>query len=338
MTISFPTSSRLLISADLAPVQGNRFQPTGFPALGAATYRLADDTTMLLVESPQSMANRLETVMLEPGSVAPRALFTGLPYVRVLREGAAITSSLVEAHRLNSPYILEGDDKSFRNALIEALGVADETAVDERLLANVVMKYDPSSLIHGLFLAKKDISGGRFRLRRALSSFIEARNVSPVASGGVKNDRVNPSGDTGAGFGNVPFSREEFTAERVTAYFNLDLGQLRAYRLPEAATALLAALAVWKVRTLLDDGLRLRTACDFEVTDIRATRPTSYELPTIAALEQEIRDGIAKCTADGLFATPAVTDVQWSAGGSAKAAKPAKAAKGKSSPDRAEKD
>jgi CRISPR-associated protein Csb1 len=30
---------RLLIEASLRPVQGVRFQPTGFPNLGAATYR-----------------------------------------------------------------------------------------------------------------------------------------------------------------------------------------------------------------------------------------------------------------------------------------------------------
>lgn len=30
-------SHRLLIEAELVPVQGSRFQPTGFPDLGAAT-------------------------------------------------------------------------------------------------------------------------------------------------------------------------------------------------------------------------------------------------------------------------------------------------------------
>ena len=50
---------RLLLQAKLKPVQGSRFQPTGFPDLGAATFDGPDGAKMLLVESAQSMANRL---------------------------------------------------------------------------------------------------------------------------------------------------------------------------------------------------------------------------------------------------------------------------------------
>ncbi|MEJ1973477.1 MAG: type I-U CRISPR-associated RAMP protein Csb1/Cas7u [Lacunisphaera sp.] len=56
------TAPRLLITAKLTPVLGTRFQPTGFPDLGAAQYKTADGQNMLLVESAQSMANRLESV------------------------------------------------------------------------------------------------------------------------------------------------------------------------------------------------------------------------------------------------------------------------------------
>jgi CRISPR-associated protein Csb1 len=51
--------SRLLMTVPLKPVQGDRFQPTGFPSLGAATYQTSHGC-QLLVESAQSMANRLE--------------------------------------------------------------------------------------------------------------------------------------------------------------------------------------------------------------------------------------------------------------------------------------
>jgi len=57
--------SRMLMDAEFAPVQGDRFQPTGFADLGAATYTLPDGTRMLLVESAQSMANRLEATLLD---------------------------------------------------------------------------------------------------------------------------------------------------------------------------------------------------------------------------------------------------------------------------------
>lgn len=36
-------------------------------------------------------------------------------------------------------------------------------------------------------------------------------------------DEVDPSGDMKKGFGHVPFLRDEYTARRITAYFNLDL-------------------------------------------------------------------------------------------------------------------
>jgi CRISPR-associated protein Csb1 len=49
---------RLLLKAALKPIQGTRFQPTGFPDLGAATYDGPDGRKMILVESAQSMANR----------------------------------------------------------------------------------------------------------------------------------------------------------------------------------------------------------------------------------------------------------------------------------------
>jgi CRISPR-associated protein Csb1 len=51
---------RLLMEAELRPLQTPRFQPTGFPDLGPARYQLHDGTEMLLVESAQSVANRLE--------------------------------------------------------------------------------------------------------------------------------------------------------------------------------------------------------------------------------------------------------------------------------------
>ena len=45
---------------------------------------------------------------------------------------------------------------------------------------------------------------------------------------------------------------------------------------------------VAKIRTLLSEGLRLRTACDFDVTDVRVTRPTGFELPSAATLAAEL--------------------------------------------------
>jgi CRISPR-associated protein Csb1 len=149
-----------------------------------------------------------------------------------------------------------------------------------------------------VFLAKKELAGGRYRIARALSAFIEASGVRVAASGGVKNDHVNPSGVTKDGFGNVPFARDEFTADRIDCHVNLDLGQLRGYGLGGDVERLLILLALYRVRRLLDGDLRLRTACDLEPVDrdsIMATRPAGFPLPSLADLERALPAAIAIC-------------------------------------------
>ncbi len=293
--------SRLLVEADLKPMQGSRFQPTGFPDLGPALFE-TNDGPCLLVESAQSMANRLEAVCWDGPAQDLVGPLKGLSYVRVNDEaGSFRTSSVLEAHRMNSPYILEGKDSSLMKTLSEEVKVFGDRGVDRPTVAKLVARYDINALLHGLFLAKQELAGGRIRIERALSSFIEARGVRPAASGGVKNDHLNPSGDAKKGFGNVPFQREEFTADQITAFFSLDLAQLRGYRLGEAAERLLTALALYKIRALLDGGLRLRTACDLEVSAIRVRRPEGYELPTLPVLTAALPELIRGCS--GLFAS-----------------------------------
>src|SRR5436190_2660659 len=97
---------RLLMQASLHPIQGDRFQPTGFPDLGAAIYKRPDGTPMLLVESAQSMANRLEAVCWDEANDRIIATLVGLPHIVVDLGKGLTTSSIQEAHRLNSPYII----------------------------------------------------------------------------------------------------------------------------------------------------------------------------------------------------------------------------------------
>src|SRR5690606_34383023 len=164
-----------------------------------------------------------------------------------------------------------------------------------------VLRLDTNALLHGLFLAKKELAGGRLRLPRALSGFIEAEDVSIAQSGGVKNDTVNPSGDTSKGFGNVPYAREEFTAKRIVAYFNLDLAQIRGFGLGAKVEAMLIAIALYKIRRFLEHGLRLRTACDLECRELRATRPTGCQIPELAHIEKELPALIAAVAGEGRF-------------------------------------
>lgn len=289
---------RLLFSVELKPIQGTRFQPTGFPDLGAAVYQ-AGEKTYLLVESAQSMANRLEAVCWDTAANDLRPPLQGLSYIRVEQDGEYLTSSIMEAHRINSPYILESKDRSFFELLRDDVARLAEGPIDRHALATALLRYDVNSLLHGVFLAKKELAGGRLRVARALSAFIEAEGGQVAASGGVKNDHVNPGGDTSKGFGNVPFHREEYTADKITAYFNLDLGQIRGYGLGEGVERMLILLALYKIRAFLDGDLRLRTACDLTLADagpsILSDSPPGFALPTLVELEAALPAAIDAC-------------------------------------------
>ncbi len=302
------SSPRLLLEAELAPVQGTRFQPTGFPNLGAALYDGPDGTPMLLVESAQSMANRLEATCWDVVNEDLVAALKGLPYIRVVdQHGKKVTNSILEAHRLNSERIARSDD--FKK-ISEEIGYKPDEAYNVlEKLPPVLLKYDINSLIHGVFLEE---IAGVIRLPRVLSSFIEAHSVSIVQSGGVKIDRVSPG--VKGGDGNVIYSKEEFTAPKITAYFNLDLAQIRAFGLGENVERLLIALALFKILKFLETGLRLRTACDLDCKELRVTRPNGYALPVLSELEAELPSLIDAVAAEGHFAAPRVTEVTWQKG------------------------
>lgn len=309
-------TQRLLIEATLKPLQGRRFQPTGFPNLGAALYRTPDDREMLLVESAQSVANRLEKVCWDEVADDWIQALRGLPLVKVRAvDGSPLTNSLLEAHRLNSAYI---ENSTWFEVLKKEIGYSEKAArpLDmRRQVYPVLLKYDPNSLLHGLFL---ESIAGVIRSPRALSSFIEASDVRVASSGGVKNDRVDASGKAAAGgggasggYGNVPFPRDEYTAGEITAYFNLDLAQIRGFGLGTSAENLLIGLALYKIRRFLDEGLRLRTACDLELSDIIVKRPSEFSLPGTTELAEFLPGLIGAVAAEGAFANPTTTIVTW---------------------------
>ena len=288
---------RLVMECDLRPLDTDRFQPTGFPDLGPAQYELHDGTKKLLVESAQSMANRLELALWDAGGGHLIDAAVGLPYIRVVEnDNEEITNSILEAHRINSEYILKKGSE-FAGELIKEIKLSKDRPVKWNLFYKTLFKYDPNCLIHGCFLEEID---GRLRVTRALSSFVEATDVSGVESGGMKINRVEPS--LKGGLGNVPYHRVEFTARRITAFFNLDLALLRSYGLPEEAVELLIALSLLKIRRFLASGLRLRTACDLVQTNgISVTAPEKFKVPKESKLEDMVRTGITACAKTGLF-------------------------------------
>jgi CRISPR-associated protein Csb1 len=299
-------ANRTVLEADLAPLAGSLFQPTGFPDLGAAEF----GTHALLVESAQSMANWLEGTTWDEGRSDQVAELGSLPYVRVVGgEGEFLSSSRLEAHRLASAYIMTGTvhGTTGEKWLEDQIGLVKGRPLDHRAVASTCFRLDPVSLVHGVFFARKAWPW-QPRISRAVTSFIEASGVSPAVSGGVKRDVVineAKGGATAEGYGTVTHHRVEYTAEKITAYFTVDHAQFRSYGLSGPATALLEALADFEIATLLDQGLRLRTRCDLVVREVRGERPDAAE----AARR------IAKFAADCADELGPVTEVVWSGRG-----------------------
>ncbi len=313
----FLDSDRLLLECHLEPAQGSRFQPTGFPSLGPAEFSSVStdgkNTKSLLVESAQSMANRLEAVCVNSEKTGLVETLNGIPIITVNDEkGEFLTNSVLEAHRMNSSYMLEGKDPTLVNMLKKELDMDDkESAVNIPKFVKFVFEHDTNSVLHGLFLAKKQLSGGRYKIARSLSSFIEATDIQPIVSGGVKLDHLDASGGDGGaekGYGHIPYSKTEYSAGSIKVYFNIDLSLIRSYRLNELANELLFTLALWKIRSFLKTGLRLRTACDLKMKDgLVATYPKGFTVPDLSDLDSDLKVIIKKCKAKGLFTKKQIT-------------------------------
>ncbi|MHB1845386.1 MAG: type I-G CRISPR-associated RAMP protein Csb1/Cas7g [Deltaproteobacteria bacterium] len=295
--------SRDLFEVHLRPASGSRFQPTGFPDLGAARFRrpIGDDDweDALLVESPQSMANHLEATAWERGLQQPAEAVAGLPYVRVVdAKGEYLTSSRTEAHRLSSAFVKDSfcDGEPMRDVIRQRLGLRGDAPLAPREVARAIFALDPFCLVHGVFFADKSWPG-QPKVARALTGFVEAHDVETAVSGGVKRDDVRHSVGEGAGgaaegYGFVPFHRTEYVAREIVASFNIDLDQIASYGLPAAAAELLETLARWEVRRLLDAGFRPRTACDLVPCDAEAV---DGHLPDLDSLSARLSGLVPQC-------------------------------------------
>jgi CRISPR-associated protein Csb1 len=328
--MSVPSVTRQLFDVELVPVAGSRFQPTGFPDLGPAEFRRPVTTNgkvewhdALILESAQSMANRLEAVGWDEATDEPVAALGGLPYVRVVAadDGRYLTSSRTEAHRLASAFVkdatLEGED--MKQVIRSRLGLRDDTPLAPRQIARAVFALDPLCLLHGVFFAEAaSVWPGQPKIQRAVTGFIEALDIERAISGGVKRDAVRHGlgetvvGGTAEGYGTVPYHRVEYTAATIVASFVIDLAQMASYGLGDAGTRLLEAIARWEIRSLLDRGLRLRTACDLIAATDDVRDRSGEVLPTAGELEDEVRRLIGEC--GDLMSDGAPLEVRWGGG------------------------
>jgi CRISPR-associated protein Csb1 len=286
----FDKIGRLFIEAELKVegFGGGRFQPTNFPDLGPALYRGADGKQWLLVESPQSMANRMERVCWQDGDDETDRVgrynkaCRGIPYVLAVDSNRrALTASPLEAHRLASPYISDsivennGDfkGKSLADLLKSKFALTENRLVPWKKVAAALVKIDPGCILHGIWFNESGFAGGKIRLTRALSGYIEASEPTPANYGFQKRDQVSDRTDKDAGqtaaegFGSVIGPKQHFTSPAVKACFQVDVDRLRNYGLSAETVRALVAWAIYKIRRVLVDGQTgiggLRTECKF---------------------------------------------------------------------------
>lgn len=313
-------SKREMYTVSLEAVPSDRFQPTGFPDLGAAKYEKPVSegqwVDAILVESAQSMANRFEAVGWNERDQEPVETLRGLPWVRVVADdnGRYLTSSRTEAHRLASAFVRESvtaDRTGMIDEIRNRFELVEDTPLSPSKIAAEIFALDPLCLIHGVFFADSKLPG-QPKIARALTGFIEASDVKEVYSGGVKRDDVRHNlgegGGTAEGYGMVPYSRTEYTARSIALYVSIDIGQIESYGLSADATELLLAIARWEVRSVLDRGLRLRTACEFESINVEDTEG----LAESAALETQIRDLVSGGVEELADAYSVPFEVRWS--------------------------
>ncbi len=307
------TASRTIHEIRLRPISGSRFQPTGFPDLGAATFQRPlsgggwEDA--LLLESVQSMANWLEKTTWDTGAQDQVAELASVPYVRVLTpDGEFLTSSRLEAHRLAAAYVMDAKVKGHKDGrswLASRLGLEKGRPLDMAAVASAVFALDPLCLVHGVFFAQKPWPW-QPKFARAVTCFIEAHDVRPAVSGGVKKDSVHnqaAEGGSSEGYGMVPHHRTEYTAASLTAFVSVDRAQLGSYGLAKPSIELLNALVDFELASVFGEGLRLRTACDLVVDGVEGD-----PLPDRAEAAVRISDAVAAC-GDDLGES---TDVVWS--------------------------
>lgn len=303
MIEDFGDAPRLVLRANLRPTVGSTFQPTGFPDLGAAEFQRPvrvdgqlETRSALLVESVQSMANRLEERGWDAAARSPRPPLGRLPYVEVRdSEGEFLSASRLEPHRLAGAYIKDAeiDGRSAQDWMIEHLRVRKGVPLDWRAIYAAVFELDPLCLLHGVFFSDpKWAPFGNPKVRRAVAAAIEAHDVQPVVSGGVKRDDVRPEVGEGRGaaegYGFVPFGRTEYTAGELLLSAVVDLGQIRGYGLDGERTRLLTLIALWELASLLEGPLRLRTACDLDPVEVIVTSPDGFAVPPTDELAAEI--------------------------------------------------
>ncbi len=267
-----------MLEVALQPLLGDRFAPARFADVGPAEYFSPEGRTNLIVDSVPSMANRLEAVVWDEAADRYLPPLEELPFLALEHPEHGLVDSVTQPARAGSPYLYPLLVKTFEKAVGKLKGQKARNA-----LAGALLRLDPNSVLHGVFMPSFRAAPG---LPRLLTASIDARDVSAVDSKGVRFDPLDESGSAEEGKGAILYGRREYVSNQITAYFHLDLYRLRRYGFSNPAQQMLTDLAVLKVLRFLRDGLHLRAGCDLKVVG------TSEPLPDLPALEERLRGSI----------------------------------------------
>ncbi|MCS7312220.1 MAG: type I-U CRISPR-associated RAMP protein Csb1/Cas7u [Acidobacteria bacterium] len=231
-----------VITARLGLANGRFLQPTGFPDIGPCIYRDKDGKRWCLVESEQSMANRLEAVCMKSPGVWVDAL-QGLPLIVVQDgNGHLLATNLTEPHRIASSYVLEGklhNQEDLRSRIEAQIGLqqgGSRWSLEERnKLEGLVFTLDPAALLHGFQFVQWEFVG--LRQTRLLHARLEAELAEDpeVYYGMVKWDTIEPGAtrQERANKGQSIAVKSRIVPKDIRATFEIDLLGLKSLSLNE---------------------------------------------------------------------------------------------------------
>ncbi|MDR7420397.1 MAG: type I-U CRISPR-associated protein Cas7 [Armatimonadota bacterium] len=241
-----------------------------------------------------------------------------------------IVTSLTEGHRIASTYFLEGctiasdgqigfkeklgkgkrssdkEPRRFREVLVDELRIvlpdskkAHPPAEAWWDVFSTIYRYDPNALVHGVLFPQWQI-----KIPRVLTAHLEAFGAGRVDRSGVKFDRLGKTTS-----GQPIFAVDDATAREIRATFVLDVALVRSFGRTHCEGTLglsvkqkefLIALALWKIKRLVEEPFRFRSGCHLEC--VRLTKGGKE-----VGIEVDIRTAIAA----GAFRDPRITDVFW---------------------------
>lgn len=302
----------ICITARLVTKDGKPYiQPTGFPDIGACIFKDAEGQLRCLVESEQSMANRLEAVCMRDAGEWVEPWSSALPLIEVVNdEGKRIATNLTEPHRIASSYILEGkiNGVEFREILWRAIGMqgsGKDTSLPltgRAQLDSVIFALDPSALLHGYQFVQTSFVG--MRQPRILHARIEATlgGDEEMNYAMEKVDQIEPKPQP-TKLGDIPNNKGQSIAAKhriiwkdISAIFELDLLALKNLHLTDDQKKFLLGLALWKIGAFLSDyssfdprsrqtlgALRLRADCHLKFEKFDAGMQHAKDLNDLTA-------------------------------------------------------